>query len=102
MSKNTKLLFLVTIYQKFIKKKKKKKTVIYVSKNLSPKARLQNEKVLGTHSAQTESGLLDSCDQCTLFFMHEMNDMLHMWNKLNHTNLFMNVSSPLLKNSDMF
>ena len=30
-------------------------------------------------------------------FMHEMNDLLNMWNKLNHTNLFMNVSSPLLK-----
>ena len=33
--------------------------------------------------------------------MHEMNDMLHMWNKLNHTNLFINVSSHLLKNSDL-
>ena len=33
--------------------------------------------------------------------MHEMNDMLHMWNKLNHINLFINVSSHLLKNSDL-
>ena len=32
-------------------------------KNLNPKARLWNGKVLGTHSAQTESGFLDSCDQ---------------------------------------
>ena len=47
-------------------------------KKLNSEARLRNEKVLGTHSAQKESGLLDSCDQCTFFFMHEMNDMLHM------------------------
>ena len=37
---------------------------------------LRNGKVLSTHSAQTESGLLDSHDQCTPF-MHDMNDMLH-------------------------
>ena len=62
-------------------------------KKLNSKTRLRNEKVLCTHSAKIESGH----DQCTPFFMYEMNDMLHMWNKLNHTNLFMNVSSPLLK-----
>ena len=50
----------------------------------------------GTYFAQTESGLLDSCELCTPF-MHVMNDMLHKWNKLNHTNLFMNVSSSLFK-----
>ena len=64
MSKNTKLLFLVTIYQK---KKKKNKTLIYLSKNLSSEARLRNGKVLGTHSALAESGLLDFNDQYTLF-----------------------------------
>ena len=37
---------------------------------------LRNGKVLSTHSTQTESGLLDSHDQCTPF-MHDMNDMLH-------------------------
>ena len=63
-------------------------------KTLNSEARLQNGKVLGTHSAQTKSGLLDSSDLCTPF-MHAMNDMLHKWNKLNHTNLFMNVSSSL-------
>ena len=51
--------------------------------------------MLDTHFTQTESGLLDSCDQCTLF-MHATNDMLYMWIKLNHTNLFMKASSPLL------
>ena len=62
-------------------------------KKLNSKTRLRNEKMLCTHSAKIESGR----DQCTPFFMHEMNNMLHMCNKLNHTNLFMNVSSPLLK-----
>ena len=28
--------------------------------------------------------------------MHAINDMLYMWTKLNHTNLFMNASSFLL------
>ena len=46
-------------------------------KTLNSEARLRNRKVLGTHSAQIESGLLDSCDQCTLF-MHAMNDVVHM------------------------
>ena len=30
-------------------------------------------------------------------FMHDMNDMLHTWTKLNHISLFMNASSSLLK-----
>ena len=51
------------------KNKNKNKTLIYLSKNLSPEARLRNGKVLGTHSARTESGLLDSNDQYTLFCM---------------------------------
>ena len=35
--------------------------------------------------------------------MHVMNDMLNMWNKLNHTNLFMiEISSFVLKNLDLF
>ena len=33
------------------------------------KARLQNGKLLGTHSTQIESGLLDSRDQCTFLCM---------------------------------
>ena len=36
-------------------------------KELNSETRLQNENVLGTHSAQTESGLLDSNDQYTLY-----------------------------------
>ena len=32
------------------------------------------------------------------YVMHVMNDMLNMWNKLNHTNLFMNeISSFVIK-----
>ena len=46
-------------------------------KTLNSEAKLRNENVLGTYSAQTESGLLDSHDQCTPF-MHDMNDMLHI------------------------
>ena len=34
-------------------------------KTLNSKAKLWNGKVLDTHSSQTESGLLHSCDQCT-------------------------------------
>ena len=34
-------------------------------KKLNLEARLRNGKVLGTYSTLTESGLLDSCDQCT-------------------------------------
>ena len=71
----TMLWVLVTIYVKEYKAfvpsynlpKIKNKTLIYISKNLSSEVRLQNEKVLDTHSAQTESGLLDSNDQYTLF-----------------------------------
>ena len=48
----------VIIYQKL----KENKTLIYLSKNLSLEARLQNGKVLGTHFAVLESGLLDSND----------------------------------------
>ena len=44
----------------------------------------------------TEFGLLDSWDLCTPF-IHAMNNMLYMWTKLNHTNLFMNASSSLFK-----
>ena len=45
---------------------------------LNSEAMLWNGKVLGTHFAQTEFGLLNSHDQCTPF-MHDMNDMLHTW-----------------------
>ena len=34
-------------------------------KKLNLEARLRNGKVLSTHSAQTESGLLESSNQCT-------------------------------------
>ena len=69
------LWVLVTIYVKEYKTfvpsynlpKIKNKTLIYLSKNLSLEARLQNGNVLDTHSAQTESGLLDSNDQYTIF-----------------------------------
>ena len=64
-------------------------------------ARLQNGKVLGKHSVQIEYGLLDSYNLCT-FFMHVMNDMLNMWKKLNHTNLFMNEVSSFEKNQICF
>ena len=57
--------------------------------------------MLGTHSIQTEFGLLDSCDLCTPF-MHAMNDMLNMCNELNNTNLFMNVSSSLYKKIQIY
>ena len=60
---------------------------------------LRNGKVLSTHSTQTESGLLDSHDQCTPF-VHDMNDMLHTWKTKSHKSI-MNASSSLLKNSDM-
>ena len=75
------------------KKNKDKARSTYL-KDLNLEARLRNVKVLGIHSTQTESGLLDSCDQC-IIFMHAINDMLFMWIKLNHTNLFMNASSSL-------
>ena len=44
-----------------IKTKIKPKSIY--PKTLNSEAKLQNEKVLGTHSAQTECSLLDSCDQ---------------------------------------
>ena len=40
-------------------------------KELNSETRLQNENVLSTHSAQTESGLLDSNDQYTLYAWYE-------------------------------
>ena len=62
---------------KLQKKKKMIKPRSTYPKTLNSKARLRNGKVLDTHSAQTKSGLLDSCNQCTTPFMHDMNDMLH-------------------------
>ena len=58
-------VILVTFYPKI----NKDKTRSTKPKNLNPEATLRNRKVLGTHSAQTESGLLDSCDQCTFLCM---------------------------------
>ena len=57
--------------------KLKYKTLIYLSKNSKLGARLRNGKVLGTHSAQTESSLLNSNDQYTFFCMI-LNDMLNI------------------------
>ena len=62
--KNTWLFVLVTIYSKIKRKTKHRSTY---PKELSSGARLRNGKVFGTHSTQTESGLLDSNDQDTLF-----------------------------------
>ena len=54
MKKVTRLCFLITIYQK------KRQSTILQTKIYSSGARLENGKVLNTHSAWTESGLLDS------------------------------------------
>ena len=43
-------------------------------KTLNSEARLRNGEVLGTHSTQKESRLLDSRDQCTPF-MYDMNEI---------------------------
>ena len=44
------------------KKKRKKRQSTSLPKELNSEARLQNGTMLGTHFAQTESGLLDSND----------------------------------------
>ena len=83
------LWVLVTIYVKEYKTfvpsynlpKIKNKTLIYLSKNLSLEARLQNGNVLDTHSAQTDSGLLDSNDQYTIFAWCEWY-VEHTWRTL--------------------
>ena len=56
-------------------------------KTLNSKARLRNGKVLGTHFAQTEFGLLVSRDQCTPF-THDVNDMLHTWKTKSHKSIY--------------
>ena len=60
----TRLWVLVTIYPKI---KERQCIGLPIQKKLSSGARLWNEKVLSTYSAQTESGLLDSNDQYTLY-----------------------------------
>ena len=89
---------LVTFYLKIKTKIKPRSTY---PKTLNSKARLWNGKVLGTHSAQTESGLLDSCEQCNIF-MHDMNDMLNMWNKNQATQIYYEWSLFFWKESDLF
>ena len=69
-------------------------------KKLDSEARLWNEKVLGTHSAQIESGLLDSCDLCTSF-MHEMNDILYMTKIKSHKLIYECILFFVLKKSDL-
>ena len=66
--KNAWLFVLVTIYPKIKRKAKHNSTY---PKELSSEARLWNENVLGTHSAQIESGLLDSNDQYTIYAWYE-------------------------------
>ena len=58
-------------------------------KELNSETRLQNENVLGTHSAQTESGLLDSNDQYTIYAWYEwyVAYMTNTWLTLTQINL---------------
>ena len=58
------------------KNKNKDKAQIHLSKDLNLEARLWNEKVLGTHSAQR--GLIFQTLVTNVPFMHVMNDMLNM------------------------
>ena len=90
------LWVLVTKYQRYMafcpsynlpKIKIKIKPRSTYPKPLNLEARLRNMKVLGTHSTQIESGLLDSHDQCTLF-MHDMNDLLHTWKTKSHKSIY--------------
>ena len=106
---------LVTNYQRYMAfcpsyilpkiKKTKIKLRSNYPKTLNFKTKLWNEKVLSTHFAQTESGLLDFHYQCTPLCMIWMICCIHetYLTKLNHINLFMNVSSSLLKKKkDLF
>ena len=86
------LWVLVTNYQRYMafcpsynlpKIKIKIKPRSTYPKTLNSGARLWNGKVLGTHSAQTESGLLDSHNQCTPLCMTWMICCIH--DKLNQT-----------------
>ena len=73
----TRIWVLVTIYQKntclfcpsynLPKNKRKTRHRSTYPREKNSEGRLQNGKVLGTHSAQTEYGLLDSNDQYSLF-----------------------------------
>ena len=84
--KNTWLFVLVTIYPKIKRKAKHKSTY---PKELSLEARLRNGKVLGTNSAQTEFGLLDSNDQYTIYAWYEwyVAYMTNTWLTLTQINL---------------
>ena len=76
--------------QKRKKKRKKERKIKPRStypKTLNSEASLRNGKVLGTHSAQTEFGLLDSREQCTPF-MHDMNDMLYTRKTKSHKSIY--------------
>ena len=55
-------------------------------KKLNSEARLRNGKVLGTYSAQTESGLLDSHDQCTPLCMIWM--ICCTWKTKSHQSIY--------------
>ena len=67
------------------KNKKKDKAQIYLSKITKFRARLWNRNVLGTHSAQIESDLLNSNDQYTLFAWYEWY-VEHTWQTLTEIN----------------
>ena len=90
------LFVLVTIYPTIKIKIKPRSTY---PKTINLESRLWTGKVLGTHFTQTEFGLLDSCDQCTLF-LHDMNDMLHTWKIKSHESIYECILF-FIKNSDL-
>ena len=68
-------------------------------KTLDLKARLWNGKMLGTHSAQTESSLLDFCDQCTPLCMTWMICCTH--EKIKHKFIYECIIFFVKKNPDL-
>ena len=71
------------------------KRKIYLTNDLNPEARLQNGKVLSTHSTHTKFGLLNSCDQCTFLCMSWM--ICWTCKKNQTTQIFLWMKSLLLK-----
>jgi len=97
----TRLWVLVTIYPK---NKRKTKHRFTYPKELSSGARLRNEKLLGIYSPLTESGLLDSNDQYTLYAWYEwyVEHMTNTWLTLTQINLSYKCIIFFLKNLDLF
>ena len=98
---NTRPFILVTIYPKIKRKTKHKSTY---PKELNSKARLWNEKVLSTHSAQTKSSLLDSNDQYTIYAWYEwyIAYITNTWLTLTQINLSYECILFFLKISNLF